>query len=65
MQKEQMSKSSSPKSTPCIKLIEANADIMQAAMSVAKQLKYCQRGDSVVAVHRIGHSAVIKISEVK
>ena len=38
---------------------------MQAAMTVAKQLKYCQRGDSVVAVHRIGHSAVIKISEVK
>ena len=38
---------------------------VQAAMSVAKQLKYCQRGDSVVAVHRIGHSAVIKISEVK
>lgn len=34
-------------------------------MTVAKQLKYCQRGDSVVAVHRIGHSAVIKISEVK
>ena len=46
-------------------LTEANADNMQAAMSVAKQLKYCQRGDSVVAVHRIGHSAVIKISEVK
>ena len=38
---------------------------VQAAMTVAKQLKYCQRGDSVVAVHRIGHSAVIKISEVK
>ena len=35
----------------------------QAAMTVAKQLKYCQRGDSVVAVHRIGHSAVIKISD--
>ncbi|CAK0764540.1 hypothetical protein CVIRNUC_003168 [Coccomyxa viridis] len=40
-------------------------EIIAAAMTVAKQLKYCQRGDSVVAVHRIGHSAVIKISEVK
>lgn len=38
---------------------------VQAALVVAKKLKYCQRGDSIVALHRIGNASVIKIVDIK
>lgn len=37
----------------------------KAALVVAKKLKYCQRGDSIVALHRIGNASVIKIVDIK
>ena len=39
--------------------------VLQAAIEVAKQLKHCQKGDSIVALHRIGNASVIKIVDVK
>ena len=38
---------------------------VQAAIVVAKQLKHCQKGDSIVALHRIGNASVIKIVDIK
>ena len=38
---------------------------LQAAIEVAKQLKHCSKGDSIVALHRIGNASVIKIVDVK
>ncbi|BDA42308.1 Pyruvate kinase, cytosolic isozyme [Coccomyxa sp. Obi] len=40
-------------------------EIISAALVVAKKLKYCQRGDSIVALHRIGNASVIKIVDIK
>ncbi|KAK9817082.1 hypothetical protein WJX72_009259 [[Myrmecia] bisecta] len=40
-------------------------EILQAAIEHAKQLKYCQRGDCIVALHRIGNASVIKIVDIK
>ena len=40
-------------------------EILQAAIEHAKDMRYCQRGDSIVALHRIGNASVIKIVEIK
>lgn len=39
--------------------------IMQASVEYAKQMRYCGRGDCIVALHRIGNASVIKIVDIK
>lgn len=31
----------------------------------AKAMRYCSKGDSIVALHRIGNASVIKIVDIK
>lgn len=38
---------------------------MQASVEHAKQMRYCGRGDCIVALHRIGNASVIKIVDIK
>lgn len=38
---------------------------MQASVEHAKQMRYCERGDCIVALHRIGNASVIKIVDIK
>lgn len=40
-------------------------EILAAAIGHAKTLGYCKSADSIVALHRIGNSSVIKIVDVK
>lgn len=40
-------------------------EILHAALDHAKDMKYCQRGDCVVALHRIGNASVIKLVDIK
>lgn len=40
-------------------------EILSAAIGHAKTLSYCKTKDSIVALHRIGNSSVIKIVDVK
>jgi hypothetical protein len=42
---------------PCVHL--------QASIEHAKQMRYCGRGDCIVALHRIGNASVIKIVDIK
>lgn len=39
--------------------------VMQASVEYAKQMRYCGRGDCIVALHRIGNASVIKIVDIK
>lgn len=38
---------------------------VQASVEHAKQMRYCGRGDCIVALHRIGNASVIKIVDIK
>ena len=40
-------------------------EILSAAIEHAKEAGYCVRGDSIVALHRIGNASVIKIVDIK
>lgn len=40
-------------------------EILQASIEHAKQMRYCARGDCIVALHRIGNASVIKIVDIK
>jgi pyruvate kinase len=40
-------------------------EILQASIEHAKAMKYCAKGDCIVALHRIGNASVIKIVDVK
>jgi pyruvate kinase len=40
-------------------------EILAAAIEHAKRLGYCRKGDSIVALHRIGNASVIKIVDIK
>lgn len=40
-------------------------EILHAALEHAKDMRYCQRGDCVVALHRIGNASVIKLVDIK
>lgn len=40
-------------------------EILAAAIEHAKELRYCSRGDCIVALHRIGNASVIKIVDIK
>ena len=40
-------------------------EILAAAVEHAKRLGYCVKGDSLVALHRIGNASVIKIVDIK
>lgn len=40
-------------------------EILAAAIEHAKKQRYCARGDSIVALHRIGNASVIKIVDIK
>jgi pyruvate kinase len=40
-------------------------EVLAAAVEHAKEKGYCQRGDSIVALHRIGNASVIKIVDIK
>lgn len=40
-------------------------EILAAAIEHAKRMRYCARGDSIVALHRIGNASVIKIVDIK
>ncbi|KAH7276564.1 hypothetical protein KP509_39G012000 [Ceratopteris richardii] len=44
---------------------EATDAILDAALRTASSKNLCQKGDAVVAIHRIGIASVIKIMEVK
>ena len=39
--------------------------VLAAAIEHAKSNGYCARGDSIVALHRIGNASVIKIVDIK
>jgi len=40
-------------------------EILAAAIEHAKKMRYCTKGDSIVALHRIGNASVIKIVDIK
>lgn len=40
-------------------------DILNAALSYAKAKNMCKKGDCIVALHRIGNAAVIKLVDIK
>ncbi|GIL56779.1 hypothetical protein Vafri_12087 [Volvox africanus] len=40
-------------------------EILAAAIEHAKRMRYCAKGDSIVALHRIGNASVIKIVDIK
>lgn len=40
-------------------------EILAAAIEHAKRMRYCVKGDSIVALHRIGNASVIKIVDIK
>jgi len=40
-------------------------EILSSAIQHAKKSGYCEVGDAIVALHRIGHASVIKIVDVK
>ncbi|GLC37228.1 hypothetical protein PLESTB_000993700 [Pleodorina starrii] len=40
-------------------------EILAAAIEHAKRARYCAKGDSIVALHRIGNASVIKIVDIK
>ncbi|KIZ06088.1 pyruvate kinase [Monoraphidium neglectum] len=40
-------------------------EILAAAIEHAKRLRYCAKGDCIVALHRIGNASVIKIVDIK
>ncbi len=40
-------------------------DILAVAIEHAKAMRYCAKGDSIVALHRIGNASVIKIVDIK
>jgi hypothetical protein len=40
-------------------------EILAAAIEHAKRMRYCAKGDSIVALHRIGNASVIKIIDVR
>mmetsp|Transcript_44045 Transcript_44045/g.132038 ORF Transcript_44045/g.132038 Transcript_44045/m.132038 type:complete len:455 (-) Transcript_44045:301-1665(-) len=40
-------------------------EVLAAAIEHAKAMRYCARGDSIVALHRIGNASVIKIVDIK
>jgi hypothetical protein len=40
-------------------------EILAAAIEHAKRQRYCAKGDSIVALHRIGNASVIKIIDIK
>jgi len=40
-------------------------DCWQTLWNVPLQAKYIQKGDSIVALHRIGNASVIKIVDIK
>lgn len=40
-------------------------EILAAAIEHAKRARYCTKGDSIVALHRIGNASVIKIVDIK
>lgn len=44
---------------------ESTDEILSAALKTAIRKRLCKNGDTVVAIHRIGASSVIKIMEVK
>ncbi|KAH7426940.1 hypothetical protein KP509_10G022800 [Ceratopteris richardii] len=44
---------------------ESTDDILASSVNVAISKSLCKRGDSIVAIHRIGESSLIKIMEVK
>lgn len=39
--------------------------VLAAAIDHAKAMRYCAKGDSIVALHRIGNASVIKIVDIK
>jgi pyruvate kinase len=39
--------------------------VWQSSIEHAKQLRYCVKGDCIVALHRIGNASVIKIVDIK
>lgn len=49
-----------PYEAPVFTLID-----VQASVEHAKQMRYCGRGDCIVALHRIGNASVIKIVDIK
>jgi pyruvate kinase len=40
-------------------------EILHAALNHAKEMNYCNVGDTVVALHRIGNASVIKLVDIK
>ncbi|KAL6758581.1 pyruvate kinase [Haematococcus lacustris] len=40
-------------------------EILAAAIEHAKRMRYCMKGDAIVALHRIGNASVIKIVDIK
>ena len=40
-------------------------EILHAALDHAKAMGYCNRGDTIVALHRIGNASVIKLIDIK
>lgn len=40
-------------------------ELLHAALDHARDMKYCARGDTVVAMHRIGNASVIKLVDIK
>lgn len=40
-------------------------EILAAALEHAREMRYCARGDCVVALHRIGNASVIKVVDIK
>ena len=40
-------------------------EILHSALEHARDMRYCQRGDCVVALHRIGNASVIKLVDIK
>ncbi|KAG1669401.1 hypothetical protein FOA52_004052 [Chlamydomonas sp. UWO 241] len=40
-------------------------EVLAAAIEHAKAMRYCAKGDSIVALHRIGNASVIKIVDIK
>lgn len=43
----------------------SRSQVLAAAINHAKAHGYCSRGDSIVALHRIGNASVIKIVDIK
>lgn len=44
---------------------DTTEELLHAALDAARDARYCARGDTVVAMHRIGNASVIKLVDIK